>query len=70
MTTTDQDTPKAPRGFAALAEDRRRAIAQRGGKAAHAAGRAHRFTSEEAAAASRKGVAARRAKATHPNGDT
>ena len=41
----------------------RREIARKGGKAAHAQGRAHTFTSEEArAAASKGGRAARRNK--------
>lgn len=43
------------RGFAAMDPERQREIASEGGKAAHASGRAHEFTSEEAAAAGRKG---------------
>jgi general stress protein YciG len=43
------------RGFAALSPERRRELASRGGKAAHAAGTAHTFSVEEAAAAGRKG---------------
>jgi general stress protein YciG len=46
---------KGPRGFAALTPEQRREIASMGGKAAHAQGRGHRFTSEEARAAGRKG---------------
>lgn len=46
---------KKKRGFACLDPERQRAIASRGGKAAHAAGTAHEFTPEEAAAAGRKG---------------
>jgi hypothetical protein len=46
---------KSRRGFASLDPATRRAIASRGGKAAHAAGRAHEFTTEEARAAGRKG---------------
>lgn len=42
-------------GFAALTLEERRAVAGRGGKAAHAAGKAHTWTSEEARAAGRKG---------------
>lgn len=45
-------------GFAALTAEQRAASASRGGKAAHASGRAHEFTSEEAKAAGRKGGAA------------
>jgi hypothetical protein len=43
------------RGFAALSPERRRELAGRGSKAAQAKGTAHRYTSEEAAAAGRKG---------------
>jgi general stress protein YciG len=42
-------------GFGAMDPARVREIARRGGKAAHAAGTAHEFTSEEARAAGRKG---------------
>lgn len=45
----------AKRGFAAMDREKVRAIATKGGKAAHAAGTAHRFTSEEATAAGKKG---------------
>jgi uncharacterized protein len=43
------------RGFAALSPERVRALARRGGLAAHQQGNAHEFTSEEARAAGRKG---------------
>lgn len=43
------------RGFASMDPEKQREIASEGGKAAHASGRAHEFTSEEAAAAGRKG---------------
>lgn len=43
------------RGFASLTKEQRHEIASKGGKAAHAQGLAHRFTSEEAAEAGRKG---------------
>lgn len=43
------------RGFAALDPERRREISRLGGQAAHAQGTAHRFTSEEASAAGKKG---------------
>lgn len=46
------------RGFAAMDPEKQRAIASMGGKAAHAKGTAHQFTSEEARAAGRKGGAA------------
>jgi general stress protein YciG len=44
-----------PRGFAAMDRAKVSAIASKGGKAAHAAGTAHKFTSEEASAAGKKG---------------
>ncbi len=44
-----------PRGFAALDRENVRAMARKGGMAAHQAGTAHEFTSEEARAAGRKG---------------
>lgn len=43
------------RGFASMDEEKRRKIAQKGGKAAHEKGTAHEFTSEEAREAGRKG---------------
>lgn len=43
------------RGFAVIDPARQRAIASQGGKAAHASGRAHEFTSDEAKAAGAKG---------------
>jgi len=47
--------PKSKRGFAAMSQEQRRAIASLGGKAAHAMGRAHTYTREEAKIAGRKG---------------
>jgi general stress protein YciG len=43
------------RGFAAMGEERQKEIARKGGRAAHAMGRAHEFTREEARAAGKKG---------------
>ena len=43
------------RGFASMDPEMQRAIASKGGKAAHQSGNAHRFTSEEAREAGRKG---------------
>jgi hypothetical protein len=43
------------RGFRSLSEEERRLVASLGGKAAHAKGKRHVFTSEEARAAGRKG---------------
>jgi general stress protein YciG len=46
---------RRPRGFATLDRAKVKEIARKGGKAAHAAGTAHEFTSEEARIAGRKG---------------
>jgi general stress protein YciG len=46
---------RAPHGFAAWDPDKRRQVASRGGKAAHAKGTAHKFTPDEAQRAGRKG---------------
>jgi general stress protein YciG len=46
---------KSKRGFAIMDLDKRRHIASKGGKAAHAKGTAHEFTPEEAREAGRKG---------------
>ncbi len=43
------------RGFAAMDPQEQRKIAKQGGRAAHASGNAHQFSSEEARAAGRKG---------------
>ena len=45
----------AKRGFASMDPEKQRAIASKGGKAAHASGNAHEFTPEEARKAGRKG---------------
>lgn len=52
--TTEERRPRR-RGFAAMDRDRVKEIASKGGKAAHAAGTAHQFTSDEARVAGRKG---------------
>lgn len=44
-----------PRGFAVMSQTKVTEIASKGGKAAHAAGTAHHFTSDEARQAGRKG---------------
>lgn len=43
------------RGFAGMDPSKQRQIASKGGKAAHQAGTAHEFTSDEARDAGRKG---------------
>ncbi len=50
----------ARRGFAAMDPQAQRAIAAKGGRAAHLKGTAHEFTSEEARVAGRKGGEASR----------
>lgn len=54
-----QESGKSRRGFASMDEDEQRAIASKGGKAAHEKGTAHEFTSEEAREAGREGGRAR-----------
>jgi uncharacterized protein len=46
---------RKPTGFAALTPERRQEVASSGGRAAHANGGAHEFTSEEARRAGAKG---------------
>ena len=53
---------RRPRGFAAMDPKLVSELATRGGKAAHRAGTAHEFTSEEARVAGRKGALATHAK--------
>jgi general stress protein YciG len=59
-----EETPKVeapktktgrPRGFAAMDRKKVSEIASKGGKAAHAAGTAHQFSSDEARVAGKKG---------------
>jgi len=45
------------RGFASMSAEKKREIASKGGKAAHAMGTAHTWTSQEAQAAGHKGGA-------------
>jgi general stress protein YciG len=56
-------TGPTARGFAAMDRDKQRIIASMGGRAAHAKGTAHEFTSAEAALAGSKG-----GKAAHERG--
>jgi general stress protein YciG len=42
------------RGFAAMSPEKKREVAGMGGRAAHATGRAHQFSTEEARAAGKK----------------
>lgn len=50
-----QNPENSRRGFAAMDREKQRQIASMGGKAAHAKGAAHEFTSAEAREAGRKG---------------
>jgi hypothetical protein len=54
VSTTEAPRPRR-RGFAAMDRERVKEIASKGGKAAHAAGTAHQFSSDEARIAGRKG---------------
>lgn len=58
MQETVQETPPTQqrrlRGFAAMSPEKKREIASLGGRAAHASGRAHTFSTEEARAAGKK----------------
>ena len=47
--------PNSTKGFASMPKEQARAIAGLGGKAAHAMGKAHTWTREEAQRAGRKG---------------
>ncbi len=58
----NEDQPRRKRGFAAMDPKLVSELASRGGKAAQRAGTAHRFNSEEARAAGRKGGMATGAK--------
>jgi uncharacterized protein len=58
--------PRRPRGFAAMDRQLVSEISRKGGKAAHAAGTAHEFTSDEARAAGRKGGLASHARRRKP----
>lgn len=53
----EHPAPRMPgrRGFAAISRERQREIAQLGGLAAQASGNAHRYTSETAVAAGKRG---------------
>ena len=57
---------KSIRGFAAMDPAEQRRIASEGGRASHESGRGHRFTSEEARAAGRKGGQASRTRPVPP----
>src|SRR4051812_7522992 len=53
--TSSNESRTSNRGFASMSTDRQREIARKGGRAAHAKGTAHEFTSDEARSAGQKG---------------
>jgi uncharacterized protein len=55
MSEGDSMANTSKRGFASMDPSKQREIASKGGKAAHAKGTAHEFTSDEARVAGRKG---------------
>jgi general stress protein YciG len=55
MEMEEVQVAKEDRGFASMDRAKQREIASKGGKAAHAKGTAHEWTSEEAREAGRKG---------------
>ncbi len=59
QTQSGNNKGSSNRGFAAMDPEAQRSIASEGGRAAHAKGTAHEFTSAEAAEAGRKGGQAR-----------
>ncbi|GGI55580.1 hypothetical protein GCM10011430_27540 [Oxalicibacterium solurbis] len=58
------------RGFANMDAGKQREIAAQGGRAAHASGNAHEFSSAEASAAGRKGGAASHGNKAQASGST
>ncbi|KOE97622.1 general stress protein [Stenotrophomonas maltophilia] len=52
---TEQNPRSSNRGFASMDQAKQRAIAAKGGRAAHASGNAHEFSPAEARVAGRKG---------------
>jgi general stress protein YciG len=56
----NEQTRKERRGFASMSPDKQREIASKGGRAAHAKGTAHEWSSDEAREAGRKGGMASR----------
>jgi uncharacterized protein len=51
----NSETNSDRRGFASMDPEKQKAIASKGGRAAHEKGTAHQFSSEEARAAGKKG---------------
>jgi len=59
---SQQTKGKSKRGFASMSKERQREIASRGGKTAHARGKAHVFTSQEAVKAAKLASQSRKQK--------
>lgn len=57
---TRMDRPKRGPGFASMSPERMREVASKAGRIAHEKGKAHKWTSDEARAAGRKGGQASR----------
>ena len=55
MPTQGSKSGSSNRGFASMDEKKQREIASKGGKASHAKGTGHEFSSSEASEAGRKG---------------
>lgn len=53
--SSSTSTGRSRRGFAGMDAEKQREIASKGGKAAHKSGNAHKWTSDEAREAGRKG---------------
>jgi hypothetical protein len=70
--TNPTDTTPRKRGFALLDPEKMKQVAALGGRTAHAAGRAHQFSREEARAAARRSVEVRnrRASETGPSSNS
>lgn len=58
-------TKRSRRGFASMSPERQREIAGKGGREAHRLGRAHKWTSETAAEAGRRGGMASKGREKH-----
>jgi uncharacterized protein len=64
----EREGNKSRRGFASMDDEKKREIASKGGKAAHASGNAHEFTSQEAREAGRKGGQAKGSRSNSQRG--
>ena len=66
VTPEPEPSPRSRRGFASMDPLRRKNVAKKGGLMAHELGKAHRFSSEEARVAGRKGLESRERKRQIP----